>query len=168
MSAPWPETGGHLPGGPWADAFWFTVAGAVQSKSNYRQDARSRGRWATHAGYELRVHTAATRHLPPGWDAGAGARVVACRPQMAVFCYAVSLLDVGNVNKSVMDALQGRVMVNDNQVAAAMEVGRRDRLGQGVLVAVATLDPGQDPAAAAASVSALAAAALAAFASARE
>ena len=163
MSTSWPEAGGQLTGGPWAGAFWFSLDGPVQSKSNYRQDARSRTRWATHTGYELRVHTAAVKALPTGWDPGRRDQALADRPRMAVFCYATSLLDVGNVNKSIMDALQGRVMVNDNQVAAAMEVGTRDRLGQGVLVAVAALAPGASPTATAAAVAALAAGALDAF-----
>jgi len=162
----WPQAGGQLGDGPWASAFWFSLDGPVQSKSNYRQDARTRARWATHAGYELRVHTSAVKALPPGWDPGRRDQALADRPRMAVFCYATSLLDTGNVNKSIMDALQGRVMVNDNQVAAALEVGTRDRLGQGVLVAVAALAPGTSPSGAALAAAALAAGALDAFAAA--
>lgn len=136
-------TGGGTLEGPWDQAFWFGVDGTVASKSNHRRGDRTNGRsaWTALASYELSVKTAARQHRPGGWIQGDRAAGVASRPKIVAYIFANTLLDVGNIDKSILDATQGVVMASDAQVCWAANAGVRTKAGGGAVVAFARLAP---------------------------
>lgn len=144
------SAGGALTG-PWDQAFWFFLAGQVRSKSNFRVSRSGRGsqtapadEWAALAAFETRVHAAARRHRPSGWDLGDKSARLVHRPVAVTVCLARSLLDTGNIDKSVLDGLQGVAVHNDAQVAWSTSANIRSSRSPGLLVAVARLAPGAD------------------------
>lgn len=58
---------------------------------------------------------------------------------MVVLTYGRTMLDIGNLDKSLLDALEGVLMVSDAQVRASLSLGPRTTQDPGVLVAVARL-----------------------------
>ena len=96
--------------------------------------------WRLLESYELTVKSASRRYRPDGWEKGSKDLPVAGRPKMVAYCFARSILDVGNIDKSLLDALQGDVMVTDAQVCWSAAAGIRTTADAGVLVAVARLD----------------------------
>ena len=89
--------------------------------------------------------TAAARtHRPTTWPACVPGLPVAARPQVLVVIAARTLLDAGNLDKSVLDALQGEVMASDAQVCLTTSVPLRTGRDPGLLVAFAVLEPGTD------------------------
>jgi Holliday junction resolvase RusA-like endonuclease len=135
------ESGGPLEG-PWEQAFWFCVPGEVRSKSNHRQGDRRGGKttWSLVASYELAVMSVGRKYRPAHWEQGEKGTPVASRPKIVAFCFARTMLDVGNIDKSLLDALQGVVMATDAQVCWSTSAGVRDSSDAGVLVAIARLD----------------------------
>lgn len=141
--------GGTLDG-PWEQAFWFHLPGPVRSKSNYRFNSRAStlpsgsDAWDVLADYESRVGILARRFVPDGWVLGPERGAVAARPVIVVASVARSLLDTGNIDKSVLDALQGVAMRSDAQVAWATSANIRSSKRPGLLTAVARLAPGTE------------------------
>ena len=138
--------GGSL-AGPWDDAFWFALPAGVQSKSNFRREHKSRA-WSDLTLFESEVRSCARAHLPAGWDLGAqDTKKVAERPGIVVVIYAVSLLDTGNLDKSVLDALERVCFYTDASVRSITCLSERRRTDQHAAVAVARLAPAADLAA---------------------
>lgn len=129
--------------GPWLQAFWFTVPGTVLSKSNHRRGDSRQGKstWSAFAGYELDVKGRARDARPAGWVTGSKTEPVADRPRIVAYCFARTLLDTGNIDKSLLDAVQGPVMATDAQVAWSAAGGVRTSVEPGVLIAFARLAP---------------------------
>ena len=136
------ETSGLLTDGPWDSAFWVHVAGDVRSKSNYRHDRNSRAKWATVEAYEAQVRADVRRARPTGWGQGNPEVPVPGRPRVVVALAARTMLDIGNVSKSVLDACQGVLYVSDAQVGAAGEFGTRTACDPGLFAAFALLPVG--------------------------
>lgn len=145
--------------GPFVQGFFFTVPGRVRSKSNHRHRG-AKDHWGALAGYELAVTAAARRATPPGWDPGNPGDPVPARPVIVTYTLGRTMLDAGNLDKSILDALQPEVMVTDAQVAHHAAAVVRTSTDPGVLVAVARLDPGAGPGETATAAAALAAGAL--------
>lgn len=135
--------GGVFPDGPWDQAFWFVVD-ALRSKSNHRVGDRRRGKstWSGLAAFENELSATARQHRPRGWDAGDRDQSVAARPRMAVVVFGRSALDTANLDKSVLDALQGPLMVTDAQIAHVVEFSERTTAAPGGLIAVARFAAG--------------------------
>lgn len=141
--------------GPWEQAFYFVLREPAQSKSNHRHTAGPDKHWAKLKGFAQRVALSARVARPRGWDAGHPAAPVKDRPRIVAFIYARTLLDVGNLDKSILDAVQmptglsphgaaralapASVMVSDAQVAWVTEAGERTSERQGVVIAFARL-----------------------------
>ena len=136
-----PDCGGELLG-PWQQAFWVGIRGPWRSKSNFRR-YRSRsaaGRWTDQVSFEQQVAVLALSHLPSNWDLGDPKARVSERPQIVAFIYAESLLDVPNLAKSTMDALEHICFHTDASVRHCACMGERRRSGNGLL-AIARLAP---------------------------
>lgn len=138
-----PVTSGLLHG-PWLEAFWLDLGFPLLSKSNFRRgQARSAGAgWKAGQQFERSVAFAARSVLPDTWELGPRDASVAQRPVIVVQIFAETLLDSGNLAKSVHDALEGVVFHNDASVAYSGSLSRRARSGQRSFVAVARLAPG--------------------------
>lgn len=135
-----PEHGSGTLDGPWDAAFWVYVDGTVRSKSNYRQDGR--GSWVDLANYETAVFSQLRTARPAGWDQGDPAAPVPARPQVVAVLAARTMLDVGNISKSVLDAAEGVLYVTDAQVSALSEFSTRTRSKPGLIAAFALLPAG--------------------------
>lgn len=150
----WPAATCGALSGVWEQAFWFVVPGAPRSKSNYRQEATSGAQWAQLKAYADQVALAARAARPRGWVAGDPGAPVVQRPVMVAAVFVRSVLDVGNADKSILDAVAGGparggrparagvVMASDAQVAASFSWGERAHVSEGALVAFARLHPG--------------------------
>lgn len=139
-----PAGGGPLPMGA-RPAFWFTHPGRVLSKANHRHSKdRARGTWDQLAGFEMAVAASARTHLPASWPRPTAGAPLAQRPRFAAYLLARTMLDSGNLDKSVLDALQGSVMVSDAQVSFTASATLATTREQGVFVALVALEPGID------------------------
>lgn len=148
---PWTQPTAGLLAGPWEQAFYFVLRGRVGSKSNYRHGATSTHNWAQLAAFADQVALAARAARPRGWVTGDIAQTVTQRPTILTCIFARSMLDVGNLDKSILDAVEGTprkgttparpgvVMVNDAQVAGASAWSVRTDEHPGALVAFARL-----------------------------
>ena len=149
--------------GPWIRAFGCPIPFAIHSKSNFRRGgASSSTAWRDEQAFRSQLAALVGSALPAGWDPGDRAVPLAARPVFAVAIVAISRLDTANLSKSILDALEGLVFINDAQVRYQVATSERRGDPRG-LVAVAALDPGVTPAELAKAGSALLDAALAAF-----
>ena len=122
--------------GPWEQAILLTLPNKVQSKSNYR-----RGRnWTAFSKYERDLAIEVKAKTPENWDIGSYKDKISKRPKIVIQILAESLLDAGNLSKSILDALEGVLYHNDASVAAVTCTGVRSRDGVTIL-AVARLKP---------------------------
>ncbi len=114
------------------------------SKSNFRRGkARSAGAgWKAGQQFERSVAYTVRSVLPDTWELGPRDEGVAQRPVIVVQIFADTMLDSGNLSKSVHDALEGVVYHTDASVAYSGSLSRRTRSGQRSFVAVARLAPG--------------------------
>lgn len=118
-------------------AFWVDLP-AVRSKSNYRHQRRGES-WRSLRGFEADVLLRTRSVLPTGWELGDSAAPVSARPVVVAAVCAKTLLDAGNLSKSVLDAVQGVVYHSDASVRAVTEVALRTSKDQGGGVAFALL-----------------------------
>jgi Holliday junction resolvase RusA-like endonuclease len=125
-------------------AFCFPIPDGVQSKSNFRRQRRG-GDWGRLSRFEDLVATYARAARPTGWVLGDPDLPVAKRPGVVAVVWARTMLDAGNLSKSVLDALEGVVYVNDNAVRAVVELAERGRSDQSAVVALAQLPPDASP-----------------------
>lgn len=147
----WPTQRAGTLDGPWEQAFYFILLGPVASKSNYRHSAGSGAQWAELKTFAESVRLAARAARPAGWVTGAAGTALAERPKVVTALFARSMLDVGNLSKSILDAVEGTprkgrfpaqpgvVMANDAQVAGDAAWGVRTNDSPGVLIAFARL-----------------------------
>jgi hypothetical protein len=145
-------------------AMWFALPG-VRSKSNFRRDAAGDGpakaRWRALSSFEDEVALAARVARPAGWPLGDASSSVAARPWVVAYLHAETLLDTGNISKSVLDAVEGVLYHTDASVRAELSSTARTAGAGAALAAFAVVEP-CSPAELAGVVAALAAAALAA------
>jgi hypothetical protein len=130
--------------GPWRQAFAVQTDFALRSKSNFRRYARGRRAaraWAEFSDFEKRMATLIGSHLPSGWDLGRGLALPQ-RPVVVVAVIGRTTLDAANLSKSVLDACEGVVVVNDASVRFVAEASLRTRSRQSGVVAFALLEPG--------------------------
>lgn len=124
-----------LPSG--TQAFWVPLP-ALKSKSNYRHDRRNSS-WKSLRSFEDEVAVLCRSALPSTWDKGSESSSVAERPGVVAAVCARTLLDAGNISKSVLDAVQGLVYVSDASVRAVTEIAVRASKDQSGAVAFALL-----------------------------
>jgi hypothetical protein len=124
-------------------AFCFPIPDGVRSKSNFRRQ-RSGTEWGKLSRFEDLVATYARAARPAHWVVGDGSVPVAQRPGVVAVVWARTLLDAGNLSKSVLDSLQDIVYVNDNAVRAVVELAERGRSDQVAVVALAQVPADAD------------------------
>lgn len=151
--APWPTVTAASLEGPWEQAFYFVLRGRVGSKSNYRHGAASAAKWSTLKAFAEHVELSARAARPRGWVTGETTQSVADRPKVVACIFARTMLDAGNLDKSILDAVEGQprkgnrpaqpgvLMVNDAQVAGTAGWAVRTSEHEGALVAFARLHP---------------------------
>jgi hypothetical protein len=136
--------------GPWLRGFWFDVPGKWRSKSNYRrgpgQGRDGSGSWGVQRTFEAQVSALARLWVPDDWELGSREAKVSGRPGVVVFVYVDSLLDVPNLSKSAVDALEGAVYFNDASVRHCASMGLRGREAQSGVIGVVQLGAGVDKA----------------------
>jgi hypothetical protein len=139
MDVPTSVRSGQLPG-PWRDAFFVDLPLQARSKSNFRRHRTGDGHWDALAGFESDVAALVAPQVPSDWDPGRPDDPIARRPAFVALVAARTLLDVSNLSKSVLDALEGIVYVTDAQVVAETSLSERGRSDQWLSVAFARLD----------------------------
>lgn len=124
-------------------AFYVSVPFALRSKSNFRRgNARAGRQWDEFKSFESSVALLLAAARPESWDVGDPAASLAARPVVVCAIVARSLVDTANFSKSVLDAAQGVLYVNDASVLGVSSIGVRARTNQQALVAFAQLPGG--------------------------
>jgi hypothetical protein len=112
--------------GPWECAFWVAPDFALRSKSNFRRRRRS-AEWSEYRTFEADLRAALTAACPDGWDPGDPAVPVAARPVVVSVVWARTLVDTGNLSKSVNDSAEGTLYHTDATVRAEATLTDRVR-----------------------------------------
>jgi hypothetical protein len=145
--------------GPWEAGFCVTVPFALQSKSNFRRHSRSAAeidRWRRHQDFETTLRVVLHRVCPQTWDVGNATDGLSKRPQVVAFLAAATLLDSGNLPKSVLDAAEGVLFHNDASVrSVTATTTHRRRVNQFGWLGFAQLPSSATPAQVADAVAAL-------------
>jgi len=127
--------------GPWVNAFWVLTESRIRSKSNFRRSSRSEA-WRANQDFENAMALALRAGRPLTWPAVETDLQMSERPVIIAVTFAKSTIDAGNHSKSVLDAAEGVVYVNDAQVAASCAVAERGLADPYLLVAFAELPAG--------------------------
>lgn len=125
-------------------AFVVEVPFAFVSKSNFRR-ARASGSWATNRSFEDSVAVLVRSARPAMWLTDQPTAPLASRSIVVVSLYARTTLDAANLSKSVLDAAEGLLYVNDAQVAYCSALATRARAEQRGYVAAAQVRAHSDP-----------------------
>lgn len=111
-------------------ALWFELP-HLRSKSNFRRGGASRN-WSRLQGFEDELAITARSVRPLEWPLGDAAKPVSARPGIVAVVFAQTLLDTGNVSKSLYDALEGVLYHTDASIRAELVVTERVREGRSV------------------------------------
>lgn len=133
----------------WQCAFAVRIPFPVRSKANFRRYRRNRvadrARWSAHRAFEQDLSALVQASVPQAWQVGEADQPLGRRPVVVAVVYAATTLDASNLAKSVLDACQGLLYVNDASVLAVCSVARRTRRDQDGVVAFAQLPAGSSP-----------------------
>lgn len=132
--------GGPLPAGRY-DRGFFVVLPRVASKSNFRAGD---GNWMRFASFEEHAGWLMLKHRPSGWDVGTKDEELKRRPVVVCAIAARTLIDAANLTKSVPDAAEGPVVVNDASIRYVSGYAERVKADQRGLVAFAQLPADAD------------------------
>lgn len=124
--------------GPWASGFWVDLPIAVVSKSNFRFGSRD---WSRLSRFEADLAQLVASVAPEGWDRGGDGQALGERPKVIALIAARTTIDVANISKSVLDALEGVLYVTDAQVASVVCLGERGLRHRWMSVGFATVAP---------------------------
>lgn len=127
--------------GPWSSAFWVLTGMPLRSKSNFRRGSGSSA-WRRNQEFEQSLALSLRAARPLDWPVDEPAVPLASRPVYVAVTFARSTIDAGNHSKSVLDAAEGVVYLNDAQVAASCAVAERGVKDPYLLVAFATVPAG--------------------------
>lgn len=117
---------------------FYIVLPRVRSKSNYRHSRRS-STWSGIQSFEGEVCIEARAACPEEWQVGDLSDPIAARPGVVACVAARTMLDAGNLSKSVLDAVQGVVYHSDASVRGVTELTRRARANQNGVAAFVLL-----------------------------
>jgi hypothetical protein len=98
------------------------------SKSNYRRGDSSK--WRRNVAFERECSLLLKSSMPESWTLGSPLDPLVDRPRVVVAIAAVTLLDAGNISKSLLDAAEGVLYLNDASVWAVTQVVSRKRANQ--------------------------------------
>lgn len=109
-------------------AVWFELP-QLRSKSNFRRGANTKS-WNRLQGFEDELAITARSYRPTSWPMGDSSAPVAQRPAVIAVVVAETLLDTGNVTKSLYDALEGVLYHTDASIRAELVVTERIKGGR--------------------------------------
>lgn len=121
-------TGGSLTAPGASHAVWFELP-QLRSKSNFRRGGNVKS-WNRIQSFEDELAITARSHRPSSWPMGDAASPVASRPAVVAVVIAGTLLDTGNVTKSLYDALEGVLYHTDASIRAELVVTERVKGGR--------------------------------------
>lgn len=130
--------------GPWVQAFLVDLDLPIRSKSNFRRSRQAaRSQWASLRDFESDLALLVRMAMPQGWETGQSSAPLPSRPVVVSSIVASTRLDPANLSKSVLDACQDLVFVNDASVKVSLNAGTREHLGfAGGVLGFARLLPG--------------------------
>jgi len=126
--------------GPWVNAFWVLTENRIRSKSNFRRSNSSLA-WRANQEFETSLALSLRAARPLTWPVVDADIPLNERPMFIVVTFAKSTIDAGNHSKSVLDAAEGVIYVNDAQVAASCAVAERGLSDPYLLIGIAELPP---------------------------
>lgn len=101
--------------------FTVVLPTALQSKSNFTYSAGTKKQFQALKAYEQAVGLLAYRALPDDWDLGDADLPLAERPEVLLGVVAMnSNYDSANFTKSVADALEGVLYINDKSATTTL------------------------------------------------
>jgi hypothetical protein len=121
-------TGGVLEVQSAQTALWVELP-QLRSKSNFRRGKKSKN-WSRLQGFEDELAISARAVRPMEWPMGDPGAAISSRPSVVAVVIADTLLDTGNVTKSVFDALEGVLYHTDASIRAELVVTNRKRGGR--------------------------------------
>ena len=127
--------------GPWVNAFWVLTENRIKSKSNFRRSSSSVA-WRANQEFETSLALSLRAARPLSWPVVEADIKIGDRPVFVAVTFAKSTIDAGNHSKSVLDAAEGVIYVNDAQVAASCAVAERGLLDPYLLIAFAEMPKG--------------------------
>lgn len=98
------------------------------SKSNYRRGDAVK--WRKNVAFERECALLLRATMPESWSLGDARDSLVERPRVVVAIAAVTLLDAGNISKSLLDAAEGVLYINDASVWAVTQVVSRKKVDQ--------------------------------------
>lgn len=110
--------------GPWQSAIYVELPSKLRSKSNFRRGKKATS-WEKYASFEMVAANTFRMARPEGWVLGDKGQPVKERPTVLLVVCARSLLDSSNFTKSIADAMQGELVINDASVTATATLGER-------------------------------------------
>lgn len=133
--------------GPWTCGFSVLLPEPMRSKSNFRRHNRGKSpttaasSWESSRQFERSIALSILASRPDEWLLGTPEQALADRPTVAAFIAARSVVDVGNFPKSVLDACEGVLYVNDASVLSVLAQGARGHGDQILLAFAQSLSP---------------------------
>ena len=108
--------------GPWNAAFWIKIEDTIKSKSNYRRGNNKVQNWLPYRKFENDLSFIISTKLPSNWEIGNREQSLKERPIIVAVIIAQSNLDSSNISKSILDACEGLVYLNDASVKATITI----------------------------------------------
>ena len=108
--------------GPWDEAFWIKIEDTIKSKSNYRRGNNKVQNWLPYKKFESDLSLIISTKLPKGWKVGSREKSLKERPIIVAVIISQSNLDSSNISKSILDACEGLVYLNDASVKATITI----------------------------------------------
>ena len=125
-------------------AMWVSYRAQISSKSNHRNNPRNPRSWESLKDFERALSVLIRSHRPALWLPPDKAVPLASRPRAVAVMWARTLLDSGNLPKSVLDATEGLLVATDAEYRTVFAAVERAREDQCVMVAFAQLPPASD------------------------
>lgn len=134
--------------GPWLSAFYVQVPLSAVSKSNFKMSGKgSKGpSWSKYSSFENDLATLVAPHVPSDWPLGDPDEKLETRPIVVALMFADTLLDAGNLPKSIQDAFEGLLYYNDASVRSSLPLARKRSSAKdsSMFLAFAALDASSD------------------------
>jgi len=108
--------------GPWDEAFWIKLEDAIKSKSNYRRGSNKVQNWLPYKKFESDLSLIVSTKIPPNWEIGSREQSLKERPIVVAVIISQTNLDSSNIAKSILDACEGIVYLNDASVKTTITI----------------------------------------------
>ena len=112
----------------------------LKSKSNFRRNKSSK-EWLEYKNFEKNVKLFLLSSKPATWVNSLKEDPLNKRMKVVVSIASCSVLDVGNYSKSLLDAAEGALFVNDSEVVSLTCIGKRTLKSDITVVGFKQVDP---------------------------